>query len=182
MIPNFNELIEQAKCAGNEAARRACNYADRIVERLDVLIEAVQEEEFEENRRRFRNNVTAASLTVNNVLATVPAGTEWELENISIAGSNGQVGGFYLIVDGLEIASFNANWFSNTGVNGLVVEAGSEIAIRATSTAAEIRYYIQFKERRRKKGRRGPATQAFGPVYNAGVGGTPPPDSQRHAA
>lgn len=142
MFDFIDRYIEQAKPVANQIAGTAEAYANRIIQRLDDIVEALESEEYTEERRDYRLSLTA---DVEQDVVQVPVGQSWELEQLSALGTAAvtvnEAGRFKYVTQ------FNS---ADTQNPGTIFRGGEAITIVASGNVTPLSVYIQFKVQRRK--------------------------------
>lgn len=169
----FDKYVGDFSRGAQVAGETARAYADRIINRLDTIIETLRSEEYTEVRRRHNLTLTA---DVDTFVVQVPANEAWELEVLGI----------------LDTASVTINESGNfrfakqfgtadTLNPRLVFHGGNDIRIVATGNTVPVEVYLQFKARRLKSQH---LAKFAGEIVNHPVVNDPRQDAQqegRHA-
>jgi hypothetical protein len=123
------------------AGQRAEAYAERILARLDMLVEATQAPEFAEYHPRQAFTLTAGTA---QDLRQIPAGEMWELEYVSCAGAAtitvNEGGDLFVYAKQFTVAD------AQFGI-GLMFGGGAAPTIISAGNATPIPVVLQFKRR-----------------------------------
>lgn len=146
MFDFIDSYIEKAKPAAQNIAVTAQAYAERIISRLDRIAEAVESEEYDEQRRQYRLSLTQ---DIEQDLAQIPTGEEWFLEAVSVlttcAVAINESGRFKFA------KQFAAADFTSPNVP---FRGGNTLTIVSTGNAAPVEAFVQFKVKRKKPAKR----------------------------
>jgi len=121
------------------ASATAQSYGERILGRLDLILEAVREPEFAEYHPRYSYSLTA---NVAQDLPQIPTTEQWELEYVSCTG-----GATVTINEGSDLFRY-AKQFTNADAHtsiGLVFGGGTAPNITSTGNATPVGVVLQFK-------------------------------------
>jgi hypothetical protein len=149
----FDGYFEKLKPTLNDGVTTIQAYAERVIARLDDIVDAVQSDETLNVRRVYTPALSAAA-GLSQEIAQVPTDQDWHLETVTIdtdAGTtirispgSGSVANWGVTVSAAGVTS--------AGGNGAIFPGGSPIVI--TSSAGVSRVYLQFRYERRKAKRR----------------------------
>lgn len=158
----FDSRITQAMPHVKRAGSIACMYGERVIARLDLILEAVQNEEFiEYHPRQWFTLVPGTSQDMQQI----PTAEMWELESVTCDGAGATV----RISEGADAAPRYACTFTTTDTKvalGLIFGGGTAPTI--TTTGANALVCVQFKRRKVRPARKSHAAGLIeaGDVWN----------------
>jgi hypothetical protein len=141
----IDQLVNQYRPNIERAGHTATAYAERIIERLDTLIEYNAPDDFTEFHR-WEVAVLTGVFTLQDV-RMVPMGQTWELQAVSFMNANGLGGRTTVENNGniIAIADSASAGAAAVGV-GFIIPAGSNIQVQGAAVGTRV--HMQFKVKR----------------------------------